>query len=224
MVVDRREEVAHPDATAGHVGAEAVGRADDLAARDAAAAEEERDGAGPVVAARLRHPRGRVLGVADLRRPAELAGDHDQHPAVEAAGVDVLDQGADGLVEVAAARLHGVEDVVVDGVVVPVADPAAERAVQAGRHQVHAGLDQSPGQQAALAPGVPAVAVAEPGILPAQVERPARLRAGRAGVGLLAGRRRRPPSAPGRRAPAGTRRTAPRGSRGGRCGRPPTAP
>ena len=174
-----------PDATARHVGAEAVGRADDLTARDSAPAEDQRDGAGPVVAARLRHPGARVLGVADPGCAAELAGHHDQDATVEAARIDVLDQGGHGLVEVAAARLHGVEDVVIHGVVVPVADPAAERAVQAGRHQVHAGLDQPARQQAALAPGVAPVAVAEPGILAVQVERPARLGAREQGVRLL---------------------------------------
>jgi hypothetical protein len=103
--------------------------------------------------------------IVDLGRAAELAGHHDQHPAIEAAGVDVFDQGADRLVEVPAPRLHGVEDVVVDGVVVPVADAPAERAVEAGRHRVHAGLDQPARQQAALAPGIPPVSVAEAGVL-----------------------------------------------------------
>src|SRR5262249_14294248 len=112
VLVDRGEEVADPHATARHVGPESVGRADDLTARDAAPAEDQRTRTRPVVAARLRHPRDLILGVADLRRAAELAGHHDQDAAVEAARVDILDQGADGLVEVSAARLHGVEDVV----------------------------------------------------------------------------------------------------------------
>ena len=182
----------------------------------APAAHQQRDGAGPVVAARLRHARGRVLGVADPRRPAELAGDHDEHAAVEAARVDVLDQGAHGLVEVPAARLHRVEDVVVDRVVVPVADPAAERAVQARRHEVHARLDQPPGQQAALAPGVAAVAVAEPRVFAVEVERPPCLRAGQQRVRLsLEGVEGRP-TASGRRARGGARRTASRAP----CGPP----
>jgi hypothetical protein len=61
----------------------------------------------------------------------------------------------------------------------------AERAVEAGRHQVHAGLGQPARQQTALAPGVPPVSVAEAGVFPARVEGSALLGAREQVVGLL---------------------------------------
>ena len=96
-------------------------------------------------------------------------------------------------VEERRAVLHRVEDVVVDRVVVPVADPPAQRAVERDRDQIDPGLDQPPGQQAPLAPGVPPVAVAHPSGLPGSGRTPA-APAGRSGR-----------SAPGR----GRRRTRP---------------
>ena len=67
---------------------------------------------------------------------------------------------------------------VVDGVVVPVRDPAAERAVEGRGDDLDAGLDQPAGHQALLAPLVAAVAVADPRVFPAEVEGPGGLGAG----------------------------------------------
>ena len=66
--------------------------ADDLAAADAAAGEEGAVDLRPVVAAG---------GLVDPGGPAELApGDH-RHVVEQAAGVEVFDQGAEALVELA---------------------------------------------------------------------------------------------------------------------------
>ena len=77
------------------------------------------------------HPAAGAGRVGDARRPAEVAADDQQHPLVQAALVQILDQGRDRLVEEGSAVLHGVEDVVIDGVVVPVLHPSAQRAVAA---------------------------------------------------------------------------------------------
>src|SRR6185295_2258070 len=68
------------------VGGLPVGRADHLAAADAAAGHERRGDAGPVIAARV---------VGDLRGAAELAPEDDADVVEHAAVVQVLDQRAD---------------------------------------------------------------------------------------------------------------------------------
>ncbi len=121
---------------------------------------------------------------ADLRRAAELAGDDDEDALVEAAGVDVLDQGGDGAVVVRHAETEGLELVLVHGVVVPVADASTEGTAQAARDDLDAGLDEAAGEEELLAPAVAAVAVADRGVFLAQVEGVAGLRIGEQGHGL----------------------------------------
>ncbi len=73
---------------------------------------------------------------------------------------------------------------VVDGVVVPVGDASAEGAVEGGGDNLDAGLDESAGHQALLAPGVAAVAVAEAGVFLVEVEGAGGLGAGQEADGL----------------------------------------
>src|SRR5205823_6206509 len=70
------------------------------------------------------------------------------------------------------------EDVVIDGVIVTVLDPAAQRAGQFRGDDLHARLDQTARHEELLSPGVAPVAFAHPGTLSAQVERLSRLAAG----------------------------------------------
>lgn len=133
VVVERGDEVLDADSAFGGVFASDVGGADDLAGGDAAAAEDERHRAGPVIAAGL-HRTGRAAGdaaagtrrVVDLRSAAEVAADDDQRAAVEAPFVNLFDQHGDGLVHERRAVLQRVEDVLVDGVIVPVVGSATE--------------------------------------------------------------------------------------------------
>src|SRR5690606_6233638 len=102
---------------------------------------------------------------ADLRGAAEFAGDDDEDALVETAGVDVLDQRGDGAVVVRHAEAQGLELVLVHGMVVPVADAAAEGTAQAAGDDLDAGLDEAAGEEELLAPAVAAVAVARGGVL-----------------------------------------------------------
>ncbi len=90
VVVDGGQDVLVVDRPAGGRAAQLVGRADHLADLHAAAEEQGRVDPGPVVAAGV---------LVDLGRAAELAPDDHGDVAVEAAVVDVLDQGRDPLVE-----------------------------------------------------------------------------------------------------------------------------
>ena len=121
-----------------------------------------------MIAARLLRPR-RSTGVAaagtglvaDLRRPAEFASDDDEHSLIETALIDVLDQSGHGLVIRDRAKLHRLENVVVDRVVVPVLNAATQRTSQTARQNLDARLHQSPREQQLLPPRVASVAVAE---------------------------------------------------------------
>jgi len=107
-----------------------------------------------VVAARLYGSLGRARytgaaagDVRDLRRPTELAGDHDQNPFVETPVADVFDERRHGPIKVRGAVPEGIEHVVVDGVIVPVLHAAAERTGQLARDDLNARLDQPPRHQ-----------------------------------------------------------------------------
>src|SRR5207244_5416566 len=87
----------------------------------------------PVIAARLdgsRRPAGHPAAAAghflDARRAPELASDDYQHSFVQAAGVNVLDQSGNRLVEIGHAETKRVENVVVNGVVIPISHPATQ--------------------------------------------------------------------------------------------------
>ncbi len=90
----------------------------------------------------------------DARRAAELAGDHDQHPAVEPALVDVFDQRRDGLVESGGPEFMASKTWWFTAWSSQLCHAAAQGAVERRGHQLDARLDQPPGQQALLPPGV----------------------------------------------------------------------
>jgi hypothetical protein len=185
MVVDRRQEILRPDTPLHDILSAAIGRPNHLSARDAAARPQHRAGARPVIPAGLHRPR-RSTGYAasaaghvrDARRPPELSRDNHQHLLVQAAIVDVLDQCGHRLIEEGRTVLQGVKDVVIDGVIVPVAHTAAEGPIEGRRDDAHTGLRQPTGHQALLSPRIAAVALAYADRLPRQVEGPRRLRAG----------------------------------------------
>src|SRR5262249_39547943 len=89
----------------------------------------------------------------------------------------ILEQGGNRSVKELTTEAHRLKDVVIDGMIVPVADAAAQRAVQGGRHNIDAGFHQPTGQEQALAPGVAAITVAQPVVLQFQIESASCLRA-----------------------------------------------
>ena len=101
--VDGRGEVGGGVAVRGGVSADPVRRPQDEARVQAAAGDQRGEDAAPVVAARAgRVGDGRLL--ADARGAAELARDDQEHVVGQAAGVEVVDQGGDALVEGGASR------------------------------------------------------------------------------------------------------------------------
>ena len=122
--------------------------------------------------------------VADLRGSPELPGHHDEHAIGETAVVDILDEGRDGIVIRRGPEAEGLEDVVIDGVVVPDAGPAAQRPAQFGGDDVDPRLHQPPGHEQLLPPGIASVAVAGGVILAGQIEGMPRLTAGEELEGL----------------------------------------
>src|SRR5262249_51489753 len=127
-----------------------IGGADHLAHAQAAAGEDDGHGARPVIAA--------GSGV-DPRSAAKLAVAHYQDAPVQAAVVEVLDQGGDG--PVVARQIIGAEGLEV--IVVRV--PAAHVDGDVG----DAGFHEPAGQKGALAPGVPAIAIAHARVLAVDV-------------------------------------------------------
>src|SRR4051794_38968273 len=108
-MVDGGDHLAEGDGPRRRELAQAVGAADDLAGPHAATGQQGTAHLRPVVAAGA---------VVDARRAAELAPDDDGRVVEHAAHVEVLDQGAEALVELAAVIADEVE-------VLAVAVPAA---------------------------------------------------------------------------------------------------
>ena len=146
--------------------AELVGGADDLAGLDAAAAHAGHAGRRPVIAAGRR---------VDLRRPAEVAEPHDQRVVQQPAVVQVFQQGRVAAIEHRQLALLQALEVVLVRVPAAVGDG----------DELHARLDQPPGQQARLAERASAVALARAVGLLAQVERLLGPGRGDQAVGLL---------------------------------------
>ena len=110
VAIERGDHVLEVDRAIGGAFAQPVGRADDLAGLHAAAGQECAADLRPVVAAGT---------IVDLRRAAEFAPGDDRHIVEHAADVEIFDQGAQALIELAAVIAHQVE-------VLAVAVPAAE--------------------------------------------------------------------------------------------------
>ena len=132
-----------------------------------------------MVPARLDSPLGstgdalaRTGDVRDLGRASEFSRDHDHHASSQSPFEEILDQRRHRLVVERATVLEALEDVVVDRVVVPVADPPTQGSVEGRRDQVHSRFDKPPGQQGLLAPTVSTVAVTRGGSFFLQVEGP----------------------------------------------------
>ena len=132
QVQHRGVEVADVDRVLDDVVAEVVGLAVDRAALRAAAGHPHREAARVVVAAvvRLRQP---ALAVD---RPAELAAPDDERASKQALALQVLNQAAARLIDVAALVGHPAGEV---AVVVPV--------VVVDLHEADAALDQPPGHE-----------------------------------------------------------------------------
>src|SRR5262249_18582686 len=130
-------DLAEVDGALLGVFAQAVGGADGLAGAHAAAGEQGAADLRPVVAAGL---------LVDARRAAELAPGDDRHVVEPAADLQVVEQGTQAAVELAAVVAHQVE-------VLAVAVPAAV----GERHDAHAGLDQAAGHQQLVVDGRRAV-------------------------------------------------------------------
>lgn len=116
----------------------------DLATADAPAGKKHGTCMVPVIAAWLDHAGGGTGNPAtaagdlgDFWRAAELACHHYKDAFIEAALVDIVDEGADGLIEKRRSVFESVENMVIDGVIVPVGDAAAKGAVESGCDNLH---------------------------------------------------------------------------------------
>ena len=177
VVVDRRQEIPCRAAALGDILPLAIGGPDHAAGLDAAAGPDVGIGPRPVVAARL-FCAGRGAGgplpcarrILDPWRAAKLTGDDDEDTLIEAPVVDVLDERRHRLVVGIGPVAEGVEDMVVDGMVVPVADPATQRSGELRGDDVDPRLDEPAAHEELLPPGVAAVAVAGRIVLTREVE------------------------------------------------------
>ena len=162
LAVDGRGEVGGGVTGGGGIGADLVGGAQDEAGAGAATGDQRGEDAAPVVA-----PGAGGVGdgglLADARGAAELAGDDQEDVVGQAAGVEVFDQGGDAAVE-------GGEQGVLEGREVVVVRVPVVHDAEVDLDEAHPGLDQSAGQEEALAHEVAAVAVAEPGVFAGEVE------------------------------------------------------
>jgi hypothetical protein len=143
--VDGGEQIAHAGGAARDLSAVGIGRADDAASGDAAAADGEGPAVGPMVAAAI---------VIDEGGAAEFAHGEDDGGIVEAAVFEVVEERRQGAVEGRA------EAVAVALVVLGVGVPGV-RMEAGGGDETGAGFDEAAGHEGALADGVASVTVAE---------------------------------------------------------------
>src|SRR5262245_38910258 len=135
VVIDSGQEITGATDLIDGILPSFVGSSDKAAGLDAAAGPDVGKRARPMVSAGLQTA-SRGAGIAgtgaglivDFRRASKFTRDDDQHTVVQAPLVDILDQGRDGLIEGSSAESQGIENMNIDGVVVPVLDSAAERA------------------------------------------------------------------------------------------------
>ena len=159
MPVNRRQKIFGPDAPCNGSFAAEIGGTDDLTRADSAASEQHGAGLRPMIAPGLdgsRRCTGNAWAAArdmrDARRAAELTCHNHQHAFVETALVDVFNQCRNGLIDKRSSVRQRVENVMVDGMVVPVGNAATERPVEFGGDDFHAGFDQPSREQALLTP------------------------------------------------------------------------
>ena len=148
MAIERGEHFGKVNGAVDDLAAEPVGGADHLPGPEAAAGEEPAADLRPVVAPGV---------LVDQRRASELPPGDDGHILVEAAGMEILDERREPLVELRQVGVaHAVE-------VVGVEVPAAE----VERHDPGTGLDEPAGDEEVLE--IPRGTVAEPVGIPLAV-------------------------------------------------------
>lgn len=91
MLIHGRDEVTHPNTSLNHLFAAHIGGSDNLALGCSPAAEQERRGIRPMVAARLHHSRCAVGGVGNPRCSPKVATDDQQNLLMEPALVEIRD-------------------------------------------------------------------------------------------------------------------------------------
>src|SRR5262249_7193705 len=128
---------------------------------------------------------GLAVVVAEARGAGHLAHDEQEDVVLEAALKEVLDHCRDDLVQDREADLHLLENVPDAGVVVPAERLLARDTGEVDGDDADTGLDQPASEEAALADGVPAVAVADPVVFLVESEGMGRLLAGEQGERLL---------------------------------------
>ena len=116
--------------------------------------------------------------VRNARRAAKFPGHDDEHALVEAARVDVFDERRHRLIVNGSPKLIGLEDVMVDRMIVPVRDATAECAVERRGDDIDPRFDQPAGHQALLPPLIAAVTIANRSRFEIQIERTSRQSAG----------------------------------------------
>src|SRR5260221_11966236 len=116
------------------------------------------------------HAGPRAGRVRDLRRAAEITSHDNEHVLVESTLINVFDQGAHRRIEIRAAVFHPVENVMIDGMIVPALSATARRPFQGHGDKFDSRFHQPPSHQALLAPDVSSVAFANSGVFLLDIE------------------------------------------------------
>jgi hypothetical protein len=170
MVINRSHEVTHAYLAFDDMLPSAICRPNNLAARDAATTEQEGHGVRPVIPSWLSNSRGTVRGIGNPWGSSEVSRHDHQHATVQASVVNVFNQSCDGLIEKGGTSLHGIEDMMVYGVIVPTLCTPAERSIQGRCYQIYACFHEPPSQQAPLSPGIASVPISNSWIFQANVK------------------------------------------------------
>lgn len=67
-------------------------------------------------------------------------------------------------------EFHGVKDMLIDGMIVPVLHPATKRPAKAGGQNIHPGFNEPSGQQQLLAPSISAITITDPWVFQIQIK------------------------------------------------------
>ena len=114
--------------------------------------------------------------ITDLGGAAKFTRDYHEHTVIESTRINIFNERGNCLVVDGAAEFHGIENMLIHGVVVPVLHTAAKRAAQAGGYHIDSRFNKATGQKQLLAPCVAAVPITHACILTAEVKRDLRLR------------------------------------------------